>query len=291
MKYKYYLDLLDLNDDENLNEETINKQYKKYALKYHPDKGGSSEDFIDIQEARSNLLEYVKVKKEVYNDEDSLGSIFNNIFKTFSNESQREFIKKNMINKIENISFNFISLLDKEHVFQIYKVLSINKNLWNIDNNILDKLKNILTERTKKENIIILNPSISDLYENNIYKLMYDGQTFCVPLWHSEVYFDVNDEELIVKILPNLEENIWLDEKNNIHYYFKLSLTNELLHKENIIIEHYNQEFSIPTEQLKIRKYQTYTFYNKGISLINENDMYDINDKSNFIFHIHLVEK
>ena len=291
MKYKYYLDLLDLNDDENLNEELINKQYKKYALKYHPDKGGSNEDFVDIQEARSNLLEYIKVKREVYNDEDSFGSIFNNMFKTFSNKTQREFIRKNMINKIENISFNFISLLDKEYIFQIYKIFSINKNLWNIDDNILDKLKNILTERTKKENIIILNPSISDLYENNIYKLIYDGETFCVPLWHSEVYFDVNDEELIVKILPNLDDNIWLDEKNNIHHYFKLSLTNELLQTENIIIEHYNQEFIIPIEKLKIKKYQTYTFYNNGISLINESDMYDINDKSNLIFHIHMVEK
>ncbi len=291
MKYKYYLDLLDLNDDENLNEELINKQYKKYALKYHPDKGGSNEDFVDIQEARSNLLEYIKVKREVYNDEESFGSIFNNMFKTFSNKTQREFIRKNMINKIENISFNFISLLDKEHIFQIYKIFSINKNLWNIDDNILDKLKNILTERTKKENIIILNPSISDLYENNIYKLIYDGETFCVPLWHSEVYFDVNDEELIVKILPDLDDNIWLDEKNNIHHYFKLSLTNELLQRESVIIEHYKQEFIIPTEKLKIKKYQTYTFYNNGISLINESDMYDINDKSNLIFHIHMVEK
>lgn len=291
MKYKYYLDLLDLKDDENLNEELINKQYKKYALKYHPDKGGSNEDFVDIQEARSNLLEYIKVKREVYNDEESFGSIFNNMFKTFSNKTQREFIRKNMINKIENISFNFISLLDKEYIFQIYKIFSINKNLWNIDDNILDKLKNILTERTKKENIIILNPSISDLYENNIYKLIYDGETFCVPLWHSEVYFDVNDEELIVKILPNLDDNIWLDEKNNIHHYFKLSLTNELLQRESVIIEHYKQEFIIPTEKLKIKKYQTYTFYKNGISIINESDMYDINDKSNLIFHIHMVEK
>ena len=65
MKYQYYLDLLDLKDDDNLNEEIINKQYKKMALKCHPDKGGSNQDFIDIQEARDNLLEYIKIKKEI----------------------------------------------------------------------------------------------------------------------------------------------------------------------------------------------------------------------------------
>lgn len=295
MKYQYYLDLLDLKDDDNLNEEIINKQYKKMALKCHPDKGGSNQDFIDIQEARDNLLEYIKIKKEIYNEENIFGSIFNNVLNSFSNDSQREIIKNNMINKminkIENISFNFISLLEKEHIYQIYKILSINKNLWNIDNNILEKMKNILTERMKKEKIIILNPSLSDIYENNIYKLIYDGHTFCVPLWHSEMYFDINEEELIIKILPDFDDTTWVDDKNNIHYYYRLPITNDILNDEFIKIQHYKKELFIPRERLKLKKYQTYTFENEGISTINENNIYDIDDKSNLIIHIHMNEK
>lgn len=291
MKYQYYLDLLDLKDDDNLNEEIIKKQYKKFALKCHPDKGGCAEDFHEIQEAYENLLEYIKIKKEVYNEENLFGSILNNLFKSFSNDSQKEIIKNNMINKIENISFNFISLLEKEHIYQIYKILSINKNLWNIDNNILEKMKNILTERMKKEKIIILNPSLSDLYENNIYKLNYENQTFFVPLWHSEVYFDLNEEELIIKILPEFNDNMWVDDKNNIHFYYMLPITNDILNDEFITIEHYKKELFIPREQLKLKKYQTYTFEKEGISKINENNLYDIDDKSNLIIHIHINEK
>jgi len=291
MKYQYYLNLLELIDDDNLNEEIIKKQYKKFALKCHPDKGGSSEDFQEIQEAYENLLEYIKIKKEVYNEETIFGSIFNTLLKYVSNKSQREHIKNNIINKIENISFNFLSLLDKDHIYQIYKVLSINKKLWNIDNNILDKIKNILTERMKKEKIIILNPSIKDLYENNIYKLSYEDQTFFVPLWHSEMYFDINNEELIIKIFPEFEDNTWIDDKNNIHYYYKLPITDEILNDEFIKIQHYKQELFIRREHLKLKKYQTYTFENEGISKINENNLYDIDDKSNLIIHIHMIEK
>jgi len=291
MKYQYYLDLLDLKDDDNLNEEIIKKQYKKFALKFHPDKGGCAEDFHEIQEAYENLSEYIKIKNE-FNNEDNLFGIFNNLFlKSFTNDSQREIIKNNMINKIEYLSFNFISLLEKEHIYQIYKILSINKNLWNIDNNILEKMKNILTERMKKEKIIILNPSIKDLYENNIYKLIYENQTFFVPLWHSEVYFDINDEELIIKILPEFDDNTWVDDKNNIHYYYMLPITNDILNNDFITIQHYKKELFIPRERLKLKKYQTYNFENEGISKINEKNLYDIDDKSNLIIHIHMNEK
>lgn len=56
MNYKKAIDILNI--DENYNHDILKKKYKKLLLKYHPDKGGDSEKFIELNEAYTYLLQY-----------------------------------------------------------------------------------------------------------------------------------------------------------------------------------------------------------------------------------------
>ena len=69
----------------------------------------------------------------------------------------------------------------------------------------------ILQKKMKRDNIIILNPTIDDLLDDKIYKLALEERTFMVPLWHHEVCFDISGADLIVQSLPELEDHIFID--------------------------------------------------------------------------------
>lgn len=59
-EYKTYITLLRLEQD--FKAEDVSKQYRQLSLIHHPDKGGNSEKFIELTEAKNKCLEYLKLK-------------------------------------------------------------------------------------------------------------------------------------------------------------------------------------------------------------------------------------
>ena len=81
-----------LNVDKNSTIDEIKKQYKKLAVKYHPDKGGDPEEFKKISEAYSVLSD--ESKRYEYDNTNNLASFINlnnenpiNIFDIFINNN------------------------------------------------------------------------------------------------------------------------------------------------------------------------------------------------------------
>ena len=72
----------------------------------------------------------------------------------------------------------------------IYCFLSQNKDLFYFDESQLQEFKNVIKEKMKNNNIILLNPCIDDLFQDNIYKLEINDETHYIPLWHDEVVID-----------------------------------------------------------------------------------------------------
>jgi hypothetical protein len=133
--------------------------------------------------------------------------------------------------------------------------------------------------------LFIVNPSFNDLFSNNIYKLSIEEKekSYFVPLWHHELYFD---EGIIVKCIPELPENVEIDEDNNIHIELRIPFTFSLLDSKFIPINLGNHQVFIPISELFIIKVQSYTLKGQGISCINEKNMYDIETKSDIIVKI-----
>lgn len=88
MNYKNALEILEINsmtnNCEDLTLELLKKQYRKMALKYHPDKNGntpeSNEKFRKINEAYNYLKKYMKILKKMKKNQIFINLLSTQIF-------------------------------------------------------------------------------------------------------------------------------------------------------------------------------------------------------------------
>jgi len=307
MNYKTALEILEIDMSEkkysDINLEYLKKQYHKLALQNHPDKNGNTSDskakFQVINEAYDYLKREINFNEQgekststVYID--ILQSFLSEIFAGKYNDKFYEIIKKIIVKKIPNKLFKE---LNKEMAFDIYNFLSKYKNILHINQEILDNLMEVVHK--KYEDVMEyykLNPSIDDLFENNVYKLYVNEQLFLVPLWHNELYFESSElnnfKEIIVSCEPELSKNIKIDENNNLIVKIEFSsndLPNLIINNGEIFFNIGKKELSIPVNKLYMKPNQYYRIKNEGLSKINENDIYDVSTKSDIIVNITLI--
>ena len=118
--------------------------------------------------------------------------------------------------------------LKKEKSIELFEFLSNHREIFGLSNDVINQMKDILKEKMRDDNIIILNPSLNDLLFNNVYKLEFNDQTYYIPLWHHELGFDHSGNDLIIKCIPDLEEHITIDNKNDLHCLYEGPITHIL---------------------------------------------------------------
>ena len=276
----------------NLTKDLVKKQYHKQALKYHPDKNDNTESatqkFQQINEAYNYLNEHElyfvssEEQKESSVDYVSLLSYFIN---DMINGSYKDIIK-DILFGYKKLELKLFDKLDKETALEIYTFLCKYHDLLHISSDIIANVRNIIIEKFNQDKIFILKPSLNDIFENKVYKLMVDEEIYYVPLWHSEVYFDScsNKCDIIVFCVPDLPENVFIDEHNNLLVNISLS-SQDLFQKNYASFLLDTREFNIPLDKLYIKKEQIYIFFKEGISQI-EKDIYNIYKKGDIIVNI-----
>jgi curved DNA-binding protein CbpA len=315
----------------NLTHEYIKKKYHKLALINHPDKNGDTNKFQRINEAYEYLSKELYIINGIKGSSDTAfaqGSA--NAFAQGSAESafvssdtnqgnngmyiyllslfigniidgpnawNKEVIK-NVIKEIvtlgKNISLERIFLeLDKDGALEVYSFICKYKHVLYINTETLEFVSSLIRKKYKNDRVFILNPSIIDLLDSNIFKLYVGEELYLVPLWHNELYFQAKtqDSEIIVLCDPELEEKLAIDEDNNIHVTLDIECTNLLdIMKEgfySLVIG--DRSFSIPINDLYIKKEQIYKFVGQGIANVIENDMYNISCKADIIVKIRII--
>ena len=183
------------------------------------------------------------------------------------------------------ISERIFEKVDKETIFKIYKFLCDHQALLHIHENVLVHVKNIILKKYDNVQIIILNPTLEDLFNCNIYKLIVEDETYFVPLWHSEIHF--KNTEIIVKCIPELPEGVEIDEENNLIIRTSLFLSSIQTLRENLKIKINNYSWEIPYANLFLKETQMFTLKGQGISKING---YEVSEKSNIIFYISILK-
>jgi hypothetical protein len=318
MNYEIACEILKINPHIDLELSDLKRIYRQNALAYHPDKNPGSDTttiFHKIKNAYDFLLVDLGYKDSdnddfdigededeatVYSFQDSISSKINSYtsiltsflapiiqsdtFKEIQSKLIYLIIEK-LSQKCEDQAFIILEKIDKKAFVKIYELLTKYKSAFHISEEFLNRLEEHFSKKIGNDECIILNPFLDDLFENNIYKLMVNEKKYLIPLWHHELIYDNSGSDLYVRCLPILPDQVEIDENNNIHVNYKISL-NELWSKGFLEIKVGKLVINIPKEQFKMMEHQVILLANMGISKINSRDIYNVSKKGDIYLHL-----
>lgn len=305
MNYKVAFNILEIDfvneKYQDITLDYLKKQYRKLALKNHPDKNGntyeSNEKFKRINEAYHYLkkeMKHLDFEEDVSNSSSLYYDILNGFIKTVFEGNSDELLTKavnDIMSSGKRISVKMFDNLDKDTAFNIYTFLSNNRSILHLSNDILNTIREIVVKKYDNVEVYKLNPTINDLVNNNLYKLYINEQLFLVPLWHNESYFDISGCEIIVICDPELEKGVTIDDDNNICIETTIEGKNisELIENNaSITIQLGNKSISIPISNIYMKKEQIYRIKSEGLPKDNSN-MYDVYEKTDLIVNINII--
>uniref|UniRef100_A0A6C0FIK8 J domain-containing protein n=1 Tax=viral metagenome TaxID=1070528 RepID=A0A6C0FIK8_9ZZZZ len=290
-----------------LTEDMVKRQYKKMALKLHPDKNGntdaSTKHFQELGEAYALISKVISTEDFVdpfFSDNDfSVGGSYMDILKQFMRSTMEGSYSDKLCEKIkeivtnyQNISVGLFENIDRDTSLSIYQFLCTYKHLLYIDTDILEKVKSVIQQKFDTLEIYTIEPSVCDLLNDYVYKLNVDGEQFLVPLWHKEMYFDSKSgKEIMVICNPILEKNCNIDDNNNLIVSCDIPFDKSLIEKELVYIECIpNYKIAVFTSMLHFKKLQTVRLRKKGILQINEQTIYNTStERGDIILKIRFV--
>jgi curved DNA-binding protein CbpA len=292
------IELLNLSEDDCLNKDKIRKAYLKASLKYHPDKyDDDGEKFKKINEAYVYLCDGNKLYSG--DTKNNFDSILHELITKFSQKTEWNdvFIKttlKGIFMKCDDYILNIFENLEKKTAIEVFDFLSSIEFLTQIENSYIEKIKKIIHKKMKYDNIIILNPTLNDLMNDQVYKLVIDKNVFYIPLWNNELYFDLIDSsfnkiDLIVKMKPDISNNIIIDYDNNIIIKIKKNII-DVFKNDKIVLDIGGKEFIIYNNEIKCcSKKQIFHFKQRGILKINSKNMFDASKRADINIELVLI--
>ena len=278
-------------------ETELKKKYRIMALKYHPDKHVPDKDhfyenkFKEINESYDYLNNHMdEIGTEHTSSKDDYNSLFSDFLSSFftNNHTDIQGILKNIIDDCQNISLKLFENMDKDRAVKIFEFINTYQHILYINSETVERIKKIIIDKIEGDNIIILNPNLEDLMNDNIFVLDFEGEKYYVPLWHDEIYYKHKTHNLVVKCIPELPEDISLDYNNNIIVNINRHISS-VFNDGNIICSLGNKKYTLHANKMNIQGLQKYVIKGECISLIQSNNVYDNTLKSDIIFIIHLT--
>jgi len=276
-----------------LNKEVLKKQYRRKALQYHPDKNkgaNATGEFLLINEAYHYLdnNKHIDIFENSNYESDLFSFLKQTLHASGENLMQNkvfQMILTKIVECCEAKALDLLEKLDKNVLVKIHELFNMYRDVFHFSEGFLKSVDEILVNKIQKDECIILNPFLDDLWENNLYKMVEKGGTFLIPLWHHELVYDNSGCDLYVKNIPVLPDNVRIDEKNNIHVELSYGV-HELW--DQPVVEFYlgKKRLYFNTDQLYLRKHQTIVLCRQGISNINMENIYDISNKSDVVIHL-----
>jgi len=293
----------------------VKRQYKKMALKLHPDKNGNTPEstmqFQDLSASYNIIM--TMVSKSTGEPNTTHANDDTNIFTTFSATQSGyfdillQFIKstldnmpaeyltekiKTILENCQDISVGLFENIDRDMSLVIFQFLSTYRQILHIQDDALEKIKTIIQQKFEELEIYTIEPTINDLLSDNVYKLKIGDELFLVPLWHKEMYFDMkNGKELLVLCQPILPDGWSIDENNHLYGSCEVEFTKSLLDSTTLPVKLDNGRhvINIHITNLAFVRQQTVCLKKRGILRINENNIYDCDERRDLVLTINFV--
>lgn len=306
-KYISSKNILKLNSD-SFTQSELKHAYIKIALKCHPDKNKGSEEsnkqFQELKDAYEYMMNYTTDSIYCCNDyrnplfsceqesekgeEDRLYSFVTDLIKgKYSN------IIMDILCGIKIISLTVFEKMTKKQLSSIYNFLQTYKSTFFISEELLQEIKEILEiKETKRELCYTISPSVTDLLEDKVYKLSLENKTYLIPLWHNEIYYEgvTDEQEIVITCEPNIPDNMYIDNSNNLFVKISILLNSELLTNEKYSFFIGKKKYDLPVNELFITpKCQTIHLGDIGILKINETNIYDTSIRGNIFVIVELI--
>lgn len=284
-------------DPKNINESIVKKQYRALALLYHPDKSkheNSKELFQKVHEAYKYLLTHCTNGERVFEDERNhhyssfVFNFFNQLFQGYQQQDVWISILEKISTSCKEQVLSYLHTLDKTQLIKTYEILHKYRNNLHLEQYIFDMIKAVIKEKVDLNEKIILNPNIDDLYEHQVYKLTIQDNDFFIPLWHSQLTYDISGNDLEVECIPELPNHIYIDTNNDIHIDYETKKC-FLLQEYSLIITFGDQSIEIDGSAIRFQRKQTILQKRKGIPIPNKYDPYDVSKISDLYIHLTIV--
>jgi hypothetical protein len=328
IKIKKYQTILGLLPNKKYTLDELKKIYRISALKNHPDKNSNSQEsttkFKEINEAYLFLYgKYNNDKCECSNNgndgceyenenenEHEHEYCYSQLFSKFINSLMNKFSKTQiaalhiiipiLMNKCQTLTSAMFNHMDRESLLFIHHLIVKYYAILEISSDRLTGIHQIIKKKLQENDIIIIQPTISELFDkNNIQVVEHEKKIYYVPLWHTEIYynlssFDENVEtqqkrELIVKCIPSLPDHIYIDEINNIYIHVRTRVETLFNQTKLTVAVTESISFDIPVHMLEFKTHQMITLKKCGIPMINTDNMYDVSEKMNVVVHLEIV--
>ena len=287
-------------DQYDIDEEMVKKQYRKCALLYHPDKNSNKDTaakFVDIQNAYEFLIHELNSSEEeadgpfVGGYRHYLFLFFKPILQRFAFDETQQDVFYSLLEKIatncEEKAISMIKKIDISLLRIIYGLIRDNQEILHCSSDLMSTIEHVLSEKKKEDECILLHPRLEDIVNNNVYKLVHGNNIYWIPLWHNELVYDNSGNDLYVKCVPDLQAGVLIDEKNNLHIDVCLQLS-DVADNEKIRVEVSNCAFVFDRQLLMLQKHQIVVLRGQGISKINSQNIYDITRRGKLILNIDL---
>jgi len=255
---------------------------------FHEDLGEDFDEDFDNSTFPSVSTIYQKIKESssyIGIAASFIETLYNN--KTFQKQIFHPILMRILLG-CEEKGLQLFESLDKPQAQKILDTLSLYRDAFHISDAFLEKAQEILDLKTDSIEVestkVVLNPNLDDLYNQSVFKLKIDENTnVMVPLWFSELIYE--KENTIVECIPELPENITLDEHNNIHVRLSY-LISDVWKMDTIEVLIGPHVFKILTRDLKLMRYQIFAHMGQGIPVPNEKNIFKTDKLSNVMIHI-----
>jgi hypothetical protein len=337
------LHILGFNDDV-VSLKELNKRYHLLALRHHPDKAETSnlsaatEKFKEINDAHKRVKDYFyhgcrsnAADTDAATAADADASGYDNLLQMFiksiivkirsssgagagagagdtTTSNAIHSIIQTILNKGAQSAVLLFQNMDKQASITIYDILSKNQDLFGISREMMDELTEIIETKTRDDIVIHLNPSLLDMLLDRVYILHECGQTYYIPLWHSELHFNQpneggeTDNILIVVCQPELPENVSIDENNNMYISLDVGICelftkqvipviiNEELKSHGFVYELHARDVCLQSTDA-VKQCVLLRGSSKGIAAYNTatSDIYKVGTRANVYANIHLT--